>query len=1147
MVCHREESGMKSTIFGILVILVLTLALSCAGGDTPLDVTGPDLTQVTPPRGSSIQTGTSLWGYFDFFIDPDNMSCEAVPNRTAAYSVNIVQFLNANPLGVSVSFNQVTPGPDYIDIDLDVTITHPLNNEKFDGYDVRGVFLGECTKSMQYDSDLVYPIAGPNQYLLNADGYTRWFNVREFSSPGIFGYTEGRLATKDYFPMASLNSYKYFGDGLSADENLWDYMTSGDDSVGYFLHGTSNTRNYLIRFPLQYPGVRFAYAIIADWSGGDPEFHPSHTREAVGCKIIDNSNLYYIDNTDNGGNIICDISIFDWHSELNSTVMDEYTIFIDSMVLSTVYEADTTDMTPIGGGQHFNTYHLEIPADNVNGIFGLTMFVIVEYPDDDYSNPFDVPNFVIAPLAAFFRHELEVSDENPPSIDLLIPNGGQIYYSGFPADIEWITNNFPAGGIDIFYSVDNFETDSHQIATGVPDTGLWTWEHVADDPSDTVKIRVVSHNQPSINDTSDGYFSILTPSLTLTSPNGDENWITGTAEEISWLAEGISGTVSLEYSTDDFVSDINIIVENTDEDGSYIWDPIPALNSDTVKVRIKCDLNTAFYETSDNYFSIYEPWIEVTIPNGGENWLSGTDEEITWTSSGVPGNVEIIFSTDGFGGIDDFVVSPDTENDGSFMWEDIPCFVTSNGLIMVRSIDLPLAFDTSDAPFTVTPSNAGWVRSIESENMGNLFSGVEAITASQIYSTGHLAVSPGKTAAVLARHDSCGELWRVVIQTIGPFQNDVVSAGVAVDGNNNVIICGRFEGEPDFDDDGIAEATSNGETDAFIAKYDENGNFLDVYTWGGTSYDACTGVAADTGGGIYACGYFQGDDVDFDPGAGEVIYSSNGYQDVFLTKFNVVGMHQFTHVWGGEAPDIANDVQTDGANVYVSGSYEGQVDFDPTAVIEYYTSNGYYDAFLSRYTVNGSYMWSMVWGGASGYDAANDVAIDSAGSAYTTGYFAGTVDFSPHEWEVDNRTSIGLISDTFVSVISMAGVYDNAYTWGARQGNAIDIDGLGNVLVCGEADGSIDFNPEGGGTLDANGAFMSKFDSGMNWQWSRVWDVYFSDIDADVGLNIYSSGFFMEAVEFATTGDPCYDDSIQFDTGDGSAPFLMKLLPDGCM
>jgi hypothetical protein len=83
--------------------------------------------------------------------------------------------------------------------------------------------------------------------------------------------------------------------------------------------------------------------------------------------------------------------------------------------------------------------------------------------------------------------------------------------------------------------------------------------------------------------------------------------------------------------------------------------------------------------------------------------------------------------------------------------------------------------------------------------------------------------------------------------------------------------------------------TSNGSPswDAFLSKFDPNGNFVWARTWGGSDNwdgDEGYGVAADGSGNAFVTGYFN-ETVDFDPGPGVDNHTSNGGWDVFLSKF----------------------------------------------------------------------------------------------------------------------------------------------------------------------------------------------------------------------------------------------------------------------
>ncbi|MCH2635427.1 MAG: SBBP repeat-containing protein, partial [Acidimicrobiales bacterium] len=87
-------------------------------------------------------------------------------------------------------------------------------------------------------------------------------------------------------------------------------------------------------------------------------------------------------------------------------------------------------------------------------------------------------------------------------------------------------------------------------------------------------------------------------------------------------------------------------------------------------------------------------------------------------------------------------------------------------------------------------------------------------------------------------------------------------------------------------------------------------------------------------------GYFQGT---VDLGAGDV--TSAGSNDVFVTKLNAAGVHQWTTTLGGTNDDRPQSVAVDGSgNVHVTGYFQGTVDFGAGDV----TSAGSADVFVVK-------------------------------------------------------------------------------------------------------------------------------------------------------------------------------------------------------
>jgi hypothetical protein len=342
---------------------------------------------------------------------------------------------------------------------------------------------------------------------------------------------------------------------------------------------------------------------------------------------------------------------------------------------------------------------------------------------------------------------------------------------------------------------------------------------------------------------------------------------------------------------------------------------------------------------------------------------------------------------------------------------------------------------------------------------------------------------------------------------------------VAVDDSGNIYVAGYFRETVDFDPGpGTEEHTSNGDDDAFLTKFDSNGNFLWACTWGGENPDSPNKVAIDDIGNVYVIGCFYST-VDFDPSQGTDIHISNGERDIFLSKFNSNGDFQWAQTWGGTGNDRGFGVAADNlGNVYATGDFHGTVDLNPGPGVDEHTSNGYWSAFLSKFNSNGDFQWVQTWD-----DRGFGIAVDNSGNSYITGYFDGTEDFDPGPG-VDEHTSNG-DEDIFLSKFNSNGDFQWALTWGGTGqdwGHGVDVSNPGNIYVTGDFQLKVDFDP-GPGT-DEQGAglwfnvFLSKFNSNGDYQWARTWGGDDWDSGQAVAVddfdNAYVAGYFYEDIDF---------------------------------
>ncbi len=92
-----------------------------------------------------------------------------------------------------------------------------------------------------------------------------------------------------------------------------------------------------------------------------------------------------------------------------------------------------------------------------------------------------------------------------------------------------------------------------------------------------------------------------TENLSVTSPNGEENWQVGSSHDITWTSSGTSGNVKIEYSSDNGTSWTEVVASTTD-DGNFPW-TVPDTPSTTCLVRIT-DVDGSPSDQSDAVFTI---------------------------------------------------------------------------------------------------------------------------------------------------------------------------------------------------------------------------------------------------------------------------------------------------------------------------------------------------------------------------------------------------------------------------------------------------------------------------------------------------------------------------------------------------------------
>jgi uncharacterized delta-60 repeat protein/prepilin-type N-terminal cleavage/methylation domain-containing protein len=284
---------------------------------------------------------------------------------------------------------------------------------------------------------------------------------------------------------------------------------------------------------------------------------------------------------------------------------------------------------------------------------------------------------------------------------------------------------------------------------------------------------------------------------------------------------------------------------------------------------------------------------------------------------------------------------------------------------------------------------------------------------------------------------------------------------------------------------GDTDSYGAGNTDIFIAKYTSDGTLSWSKTWGGTGADEVGSMIQTSDSGYAVTGWTYS-------------YGAGGY-DAFIAKYTSDGTLSWSKTWGGTGNDYVNSIiQTSDGSYVVTG----------------YTSSygaGSYDAFIAKYTSSGTLSWSKTWGG-TGNDRANSIIQTSDGSyavaGYTDSYGAGS-------------------NDAFIAKYTSDGTLSWSKTWGGTGNdyvNSIIQTSDGSYAVAGYTDSY------GAGSLDS---FIAKYTSDGTLSWSKTW----GGTDSDYAKSI---------IQTSDGGYTIAGGNYSYGVGGGDA-FIAKYTSDGTL
>jgi len=209
-------------------------------------------------------------------------------------------------------------------------------------------------------------------------------------------------------------------------------------------------------------------------------------------------------------------------------------------------------------------------------------------------------------------------------------------------------------------------------------------------------------------------------------------------------------------------------------------------------------------------------------------------------------------------------------------------------------------------------------------------------------------ISNGDADIVIQKLNSSGDL--IWVKTMGGSYIDM-GMSISLDTNGYVYSVGNFSNLVDFDpNSGTQMVSSLGEYDAYVIKLDTLGNFVWVKTIGGASNDVARAITVKPNGDLICSGVYSGTS-DLDPGSGVISRSTTGIYDldIYIQKLDPNGNLIWVKTMGSPSNDIPNAIRlTSNDQVYTTGYFSGNLDFDPNADTFSISNQGNSDYFIQK-------------------------------------------------------------------------------------------------------------------------------------------------------------------------------------------------------
>ncbi|MCC6476208.1 T9SS type A sorting domain-containing protein, partial [bacterium] len=266
-----------------------------------------------------------------------------------------------------------------------------------------------------------------------------------------------------------------------------------------------------------------------------------------------------------------------------------------------------------------------------------------------------------------------------PSVQVTYPQNGETLSLGAPHTLSWNRDDHP-GSVNVDFSNNYPSGGWTTIAANVnADSLVWTANGVA---SATARVRVTSSVNGSWSDLGDNNFTLIVPTIDLTSPESGSELVLGDLSVIHWQRIGWSGEVSVALNR---VGGSSTVIAPSTTADSIAWICTgAAAPSSWLVVR---SAETPSRADSVLVVGPYQPNLQITSHENGARLVNGVAHTLRWSREHLGANVELLLNS-GAG----FVSVGSSANDSLVF---TPSGAETNGASLIaRSVSRPDVADT---------------------------------------------------------------------------------------------------------------------------------------------------------------------------------------------------------------------------------------------------------------------------------------------------------------------------------------------------------------------------------------------------------------------------------------------------------------------